>query len=66
MIEPAPAVLSYVAVSGLLALLVAHTVLAGPIYAYTQATSAQLFAPAPYLEKVLETPGKLSKPKEGK
>jgi len=65
LIEPAPAVLSYVAVSGLLALLVAHTVLAGPIYAYTQATSAQLFAPAPYLEKVLETPGKLSKPKEG-
>lgn len=62
LVAPAPAALSYVAVSGLLALLVAHTVLAGPIYAYAQATSAQLFAPQPYLDTVLETPGKLSTP----
>jgi multicomponent K+:H+ antiporter subunit D len=63
--EPAPAALSYVAIAGLLTLLVAHTVFAGPIYAYTQATSAQLFAPEPYLSTVLDTPGKLSKPKKG-
>jgi multicomponent K+:H+ antiporter subunit D len=64
-IEPAPAALSYISVAGLLVLLVVHTVFAGPIYAYTQATSAQLFAPEPYLSTVLDTPGKLSKPKEG-
>jgi multicomponent K+:H+ antiporter subunit D len=60
--EPAPAVLSYVAVGGLLTLLVAHTVFAGPAYSYVERTAAQLFAPEPYVATVLETPGKLSKP----
>ena len=60
-----PATLAYVATGGLIALLVAHTVLAGPIHAYMTATSKQLFAPEPYISTVLETPGKLSKPKEG-
>jgi len=60
--EPAPAALSYVAVGGLLTLLVAHTVFAGPAYSYVEQTSAQLFAPEPYVSTVLDTPGKLSKP----
>ncbi len=59
---PAPATLSYVAVGGLIALLIAHTVFAGPITRYTSAISAQLFAPDTYLTTVLDTPGKLSKP----
>ncbi|MFG5384412.1 monovalent cation/H+ antiporter subunit D [Yoonia sp. R2-816] len=63
--QPAPATLSYVAVGGLLTLLVAHTVFAGPAYSYMTATSAQLFAPEPYISTVLDTPGKLSEPKEG-
>jgi multicomponent K+:H+ antiporter subunit D len=58
--RPAPATLSYVAVGGLLALLVAHTVFAGRMYDYTTATAAQLFAPDTYVATVLETPGKLS------
>ncbi len=61
---PAPATLSFVAVSGLLALLVAHTVFAGPVHAYMTAMSAQLFAPTPYISTVLDTPGKMSTPKE--
>lgn len=61
----APSALSFVATGGLLALLVAHTVFAGPAYRYTEATAAQLFAPAPYISTVLDTPGKLSTPKEG-
>lgn len=60
--EPAPATLSYVAVGGLLALLVAHTMFAGPAYSYAERTAAQLFAPAPYISTVLETRGKLSDP----
>ena len=60
--EPAPAALSYVAVGGLLTLLVAHTVFAGPAYSYVERTAAQLFEPEPYVATVLETPGKLSKP----
>ncbi|MCZ4353713.1 monovalent cation/H+ antiporter subunit D [Roseovarius aestuarii] len=60
-----PSALSYVAVSGLLVLLVMHTVLAGPITAYTGAIAQQLFAPDAYLSKVLDTPGKLSTPQEG-
>lgn len=59
---PAPAALSYVAVGGLIALLIAHTVFAGPAYRYVSSTSADLFAPAPYMSEVLETPGKLSTP----
>lgn len=58
----APSALSYVAVGGLVALLIAHTVFAGPAYRYVEATSAQLFAPERYISTVLETPGKLSKP----
>ncbi len=59
---PAPAALSYVAIGGLIALLIAHTVFAGPAYRYMANTSAQLFAPQPYIGTVLETPGKLSTP----
>ena len=63
---PAPTPLSYVAVGGLIALLVAHTVFAGQVHGYTSKIAGQLFAPEPYITKVLDTPGKLSKPtKEG-
>jgi multicomponent K+:H+ antiporter subunit D len=55
-----PGALSYVAVGGLLALLVAHTLFAGRMYDYTTATAAQLFAPDDYISTVLDTPGKLS------
>ena len=61
----APAALSYVAVGGLLALLVAHTVFAGPAYDYVEATAADLFAADAYISTVLETPGKLNKSTEG-
>jgi len=60
-----PAILSYVAVGGLLSLLIAHTVFAGQVHTYTTVMSRQLFAPEPYISKVLETPGKMSKPTEG-
>lgn len=63
---PAPTALSYIAVGGLLTLLVAHTVFAGPAYRYVENTAAQLFAPQPYISTVLETPGKLSKPSKDK
>ncbi len=62
---PAPSALSYTAVGGLLALLIALTVLAGPAHRYTTAIAAQLFAPVPYIGTVLDTPGKLSDPQEG-
>jgi multicomponent K+:H+ antiporter subunit D len=58
--RPTPPPLSFVAVGGLLALLAAHTVFAGPMYSYTTATAAQLFAPDAYIATVLETTGKLS------
>ncbi|HSG57092.1 MAG TPA: proton-conducting transporter membrane subunit, partial [Paracoccaceae bacterium] len=51
-------VLELVAIGALLALLVLHTVLAGPVTRYMQATTAQLFAPGPYIEAVLSVPGK--------
>ena len=54
----APPALPMVAIGGLLALLVATTVFAGPLNRYLAATSAQLFDPAPYIATVLETPGK--------
>ncbi len=60
-----PATLSYVAVGGLVALLIAHTVFAGQVHRYTTAISAQLFAPDAYFSTVLDTPGKMSTPKEG-
>ena len=61
-VEPAapPAALSYVAVGGLIALLVAHTAFAGPATSYTTAIATNLFAPNAYVSTVLETPGKLS------
>ncbi|MDF1857144.1 monovalent cation/H+ antiporter subunit D [Pseudooceanicola sp.] len=59
-----PAALSYVAVGGLIALLVANTVFAGPIHRYTTSIAAQLFAPGPYIATVLDTPGKLGTPTE--
>ena len=60
-----PTPLSYAAVGGLIALLIAHTVFAGPVHRYTSTMAAQLFAPEPYISTVMDTPGKLSKPKEG-
>jgi len=62
---PSPAGLSYVAVGGLLALLVAHTIFAGQVHSYTTKMAAQLFSPQPYIAAVLDTPGKLSTPQEG-
>jgi len=62
---PRPTALSYVAVGGLLTLLVLHTVGAGLVHRYTTTMAAQLFAPTPYIETVVNTPGKLSTPKEG-
>ncbi len=57
-----PATLAYVAVGGLFALLIAHTVFAGQVHGYTTTMAAQLFAPESYMQTVTETPGKLSKP----
>jgi multicomponent K+:H+ antiporter subunit D len=57
---PRPGALSYVAVGGLITLLIAHTVFAGKMQAYMVAMSDQLFAPEPYISTVLDTPGKLS------
>ncbi|MFY0615065.1 MAG: monovalent cation/H+ antiporter subunit D, partial [Hyphomicrobiaceae bacterium] len=59
-----PSIMSYIAVGGLVSLLAAHTVFAGQVHGYTTAMAAQLFAPQPYISVVLDTPGKLSKPKE--
>lgn len=60
-----PGTLAYCAVGGLFAMLVLHTVLAGQVHAYTTAMADELFAPDAYTTMVLETPGKLSQPKEG-
>ena len=59
-----PSVLAYASVGGLLALLVLHTVFAGQVHGYTTRMATQLFAPEAYMTTVLETPGKLSKPKK--
>ena len=59
-----PSKLAYSAVGGLFALLVAHTVFAGQVHGYTTKMATQLFAPDTYIRTVLDTPGKLSKPKE--
>ena len=61
----APRTLSYVAVGGLITLLAAHTIFAGQVHGYTSKMATDLFAPTPYISKVLETPGKLSRPKAG-
>lgn len=55
-----PSTMPYAAVGGLIALLIAHTVFAGPATAYTAAISKQLFAPDTYITTVLSTKGKLS------
>ena len=51
-------VLELVSIGGLLALLVAHTVFAGPVTRYMGETTAQLFTPEPYIRAVLDVPGK--------
>ena len=63
-IPDAPTVLSHLAVGGLIALLVAHTVFAGPVTRYTASISEQLMSPGRYISTVLETPGKLSDAKD--
>jgi multicomponent K+:H+ antiporter subunit D len=60
-----PTALSCVAVGGLIALLGFYTVFAGQAHAYMTAISTQLFAPEAYITTVVDTPGKLSTPKEG-
>ncbi len=55
---PLPPVLPIIASALLVAYLVAHTVFAGPITGYMRATSAQLFAPGPYISAVLDAEGK--------
>ena len=62
---PQPSPLSYAAVGGLVALLVLHTVFAGPTTRYTTAIAEQLFAPDSYVSTVLETPGKMSEADHG-
>jgi multicomponent K+:H+ antiporter subunit D len=59
-----PTALAYASVGGLFALLVAHTVFAGQVHGYTTRMAAELFQPDVYKTIVLETPGKLSEPKE--
>lgn len=59
-----PAMLAYVGVGGLVALLFAHTVFAGQVHGYTTTMAGQLFQPDAYKSIVLETPGKLSEAKE--
>ena len=59
-----PSTLAYVSVGGLIALLAAHTVFAGQMHGYATTISKQLFAPDAYITTVVDTPGKLSKPKE--
>lgn len=61
---PRPSALSYTAVGGLIALLVAHTVFAGWVQVYTAAIATELFSPERYISTVLNTPGKLSEQKE--
>ncbi len=61
-----PTALAYAAAGGLFALLIAHTIFAGQVHGYTTTMAKQLFAPDTYISTVLDTPGKLSKPKEEK
>ncbi len=51
------------AIGSLIGLLALYTIFAGYAHDYMTATSKQLFAPEPYISKVVDTPGKLSKPK---
>ncbi len=59
-----PGTLSAFAAGGLVTLLIAHTVFAGQVHGYTTRMAATLFAPDAYIATVVETPGKLSKPKK--
>lgn len=59
-----PATMCYVAIGGLVTLLVLHTVFAGQVHRYTASIAAQLFSPEPYISAVVDTPGKLSTPTE--
>ena len=61
-IHAPPSPLAFVAVGGLMALVIAHTVFAGPVHRYTTSIAAELFAPDTYISTVVDTPGKLSKP----
>jgi len=54
---PTPA-LPMVAIGGLIAMLAAVTVFAGPLQRNFAATAAQLFAPDAYISVVLDTPGR--------
>ena len=63
-LAPRPVALSYVAVGGLIALLIAHTVFAGQVHKYMGEMATELFAPDRYVSTVLDTPGKLSDGKE--
>jgi len=56
---PPASVLPMIAIGGLITLLVATTIAAGPINRFLTATSAQLFSPAPYIDVVLKTPGRV-------
>ncbi|SEQ81381.1 multicomponent K+:H+ antiporter subunit D [Loktanella sp. DSM 29012] len=56
---PAPPVLPVVAIGGTLTMLVALTLFAGPVMRTMDATAAQLFNPAPYIDVVLTTEGKV-------
>ena len=62
--EP-PQTLACVAVGAMVAMLIAHTVFAGQMHAYTTLMAEQLFAPTDYISTVVDTPGKMSNPKEG-
>ncbi|MGB1234128.1 MAG: monovalent cation/H+ antiporter subunit D [Planktomarina sp.] len=57
-----PNPLAFAAVGMLVALLVATTVFAGTLHRHTLTIAEQLFTPTDYIETVLQTPGKLSKP----
>lgn len=60
-----PRPLAFLAVGGLIAMLLALTVFGGYVQDYMIATSEQLFAPEPYIQIVTETEGKLSGASEG-
>lgn len=59
-----PTVLAYTATGGLFALILALTIFAGHMHAYTAKIAAQLFDPQAYMTTVLDTPGKLSDAKD--
>ena len=64
LVMPRPSTMSYVAVGALIGLLTLHTIFAGQVHGYTTRIATTLFAPTAYSDAVLNTPGKLSKPKK--